>query len=179
MAKAEILKPFILDSEGGYGVDNGGPTCKGVTLDTFRSVFGRNKTVADLRGITDAEWMAVFRRLFWDRCKGDMIEDQSVANMIVDWTWNSGAWGIRNAQRIAGVAADGTVGGKTLAAWNGGDARGLFERLRRGRLDYLGRICRNDRSPAVRENGLKRRVRRILYGKLLAADGSVIWKEEA
>lgn len=120
MAKSEILKPFILSWEGGFANhpnDKGGPTNKGVTIATFRSVFG-NKTVADLKRMTDEQWNTIFKRLFWNRCKADEIKDQAVANILVDWTWTSGTVGIRHAQSALGLKPDGIVGPKTLAALN-------------------------------------------------------------
>lgn len=53
------LAAFVLEREGGYcnrKADKGGPTNKGVTLATYRSVYGQSKTVEDLKRITDAEW---------------------------------------------------------------------------------------------------------------------------
>lgn len=58
------LAAFVLEREGGYvnnKADKGGPTNKGVTLATYRSVYGQNKTVEDLKRITDAEWEYILR----------------------------------------------------------------------------------------------------------------------
>ena len=47
---------FILSWEGGFvndQRDSGGATNKGVTLSTFQTVFGKDKTVKDLKNITD------------------------------------------------------------------------------------------------------------------------------
>ena len=56
MEKIEKLKSFILSWEGGFvndPRDSGGATNKGVTLSTFQTVFGKDKTVKDLTNITD------------------------------------------------------------------------------------------------------------------------------
>ena len=121
MAKKEILKPFILSWEGGFANhpnDKGGATNRGITIATFRSVFGKTKTVTDLKRMSDAQWDEVFKKLFWDRCKADQIEDQAVANILVDWCWGSGIVGIKYAQQALGLKADDIVGAKTLAALN-------------------------------------------------------------
>ena len=55
MAKCEVLKPFILSWEGGFANvpgDRGGATNRGVTIATFRSVFGQDKTVDDLKRVS-------------------------------------------------------------------------------------------------------------------------------
>ena len=59
MANPNVLIPFVLRYEGGFvndPADSGGPTNKGVTLNTFRSVYGRAKTINDLKRMTDNEW---------------------------------------------------------------------------------------------------------------------------
>ena len=77
MAKAEILKPFILSWEGGFSItpgDKGGATNKGITIATYRSVFGKERTVEDLKTITDVEWMHIYKSFFWDKWKADEIK---------------------------------------------------------------------------------------------------------
>lgn len=146
MADYRLLKPFILKWEGGFGNDKddlGGATFKGVTIGTFRAVFGKDKTVADLKRMTEAQWDTVFKKHFWDRWKADEIQNQRVANILVDWLWTSGAYGIRIPQDVLGVSTDGIVGSKTIAAVNGQDAGKFADRLIKERLAYIDRICRS------------------------------------
>ena len=66
MADSSILKPFILSFEGGYSnkkSDRGGATMKGVTLETFRKVYGASKTASDLKKITDEQWHHIFKNI--------------------------------------------------------------------------------------------------------------------
>lgn len=116
----EIVK-LIKRYEGGWSNhpnDKGGCTMSGVTLATFRSVYGQKKTCADLKKLTNAQWILIFRAKYWQRWKADDIKNQSIANLLVDWLWVSGAWGIKYPQRVLGVADDGIVGAKTIAAIN-------------------------------------------------------------
>jgi len=115
----KIIKK-ILKWEGGYAGNIDGATCtmKGVTLATYRRFFGKEKTCKDLKEITQAEWDYIFKKGFWDRWKADDIENQSIAELLVDWCWTSGVWGIKFPQRVLGVNDDGIVGPKTLAAIN-------------------------------------------------------------
>lgn len=142
MDKKDIVA-FIKSQEGGFANvpgDKGKETNKGITIGTFRQVFGQNKTVMDLKRITDEQWMTVFDRLFWKPCMGDEIEDGRVSGMMVDWAFNSGvktavkwAQATCNAVLPKGVSAvnslgrrveseqllvDGVMGRKTLAALN-------------------------------------------------------------
>ena len=144
MADYRKLKPFILRWEGGYindQADLGKQTNKGVTLSTYRSVFGKNKTVSDLKKITDEQWEFIFKKFYWDKWKADDIKDQNVANILVDWLWCSGSYGIKIPQRVLGVSVDGIVGSKTIAAINARDGRELFDTIKQERKYYIDRIC--------------------------------------
>ena len=162
MADANRLKPIILRWEGGFAVvpgDRGGATNKGITIGTFRQFFGQGATVEQLKRMTDQQWMTVFRRGFWDKFRADEIRSQSVADICVDWAWNSGTrTAIRKVQTLLGVTADGVVGAKTLAAINAADPRQLFERVKAARLAFVEGIVR--RSPSQRKflNGWRNRI---------------------
>lgn len=167
MADYRKLKPFILKWEGGYVNDKddlGGATNKGVTLATFRSVYGQNKTAGDLRNMTDQQWETIFKKHFWDKWRADEIEDQSVANILVDWLWASGAYGIKIPQRVLGVTVDGIVGAKTLAAVNGKDGKSLFNEIRRERIDFIDRICTSRPQNKKYRKGWLNRINSLKYG---------------
>ena len=143
MANHKILAPFIRYYEGGFVNDKddpGGATNKGVTLATFRSIFGKNKTVSDLKNITGSQWDIIFKKYYWDKCKADRISNQSIANMFVDFAWHSG---LGNAvpimQKVAGLHnPDGIVGDITLTAINAyPNQKALFESLKKARMDFL------------------------------------------
>ena len=168
MAKSEILKPFILAWEGGYTddpSDRGGATNKGITLRTYRSVFGTGKTNEDLRHITDGEWDTVFRSLFWDVCMGDAIDDQSVANLLVDFAWHSGtARAVRTVQSVVGAKQDGIMGRKTLHAVNASDPKALFRTLHARRTAFLTSLAKGTQRKFLK--GWLARVNAIEYGRL-------------
>ena len=144
MANHKKLEPFILRWEGGFVNDKddlGGATNMGVTLATYRSVFGSKKTVNDLKRMTRVQWSVIFKKFYWDKWEADNIKDQNVANILVDWLWCSGSYGIKIPQRVLGVSADGIVGSKTIAAINARDGRELFDTIKQERKDYIDRIC--------------------------------------
>ena len=94
MDRINKLKSFILSWEGGFvndPRDPGGATNKGITIATFQQVFGKNKTVSDLKKMTDSQWMTVFKKYFWDKYKADNIKDEWIAYLLVDWLWASGS----------------------------------------------------------------------------------------
>lgn len=171
MANYKELVPFIRKWEGGFvnhKNDRGGATNKGITIGTFRSVFGQGKTIEDLKRLTEEQWMCIFKKLFWDKCKADLIQDQSIANMLVDWAWNSGAvTAIKHLQKLVGVTADGIVGKQTLNAINSRDPKPLFLDFKESRVEFYYDIVGGNKSQYVFLNGWLNRVRHIVYGKLL------------
>lgn len=152
MANYKELIPFIKKWEGGFAndpADAGGATMMGVTIATY-TAYRRKKwlpepSVDDLKRITEAEWEDIFKTLYWDRWRADEIEDQRVANTLVDWVWGSGKHGITIPQRLLGVADDGIVGVKTLAALNAKGADFLSE-IYEARRAFIELICK--RRPA-------------------------------
>lgn len=170
MAKAEILKPFILAWEGGFvnnKSDRGGATNRGITIATFRAVYGQSKTVADLKALTDEQWMHVFKTIYWDKCRADEIKNQSVANLLVDFAWGSGtARAAKYIQRLVGVTQDGNIGPKTIAAINARDAKSLFTGLKAERLAFINSIVRNNTSQMVFYKGWVNRLNAIGWGTL-------------
>lgn len=150
MADPKKLKPFILRSEGGYvndPDDSGGATNKGITIATFRHYYGTNATIEQLKALTDEQWMHIFLCGFWNPFKADNIANQSIANICVDWAWASGTGtAIREVQALLGVAVDGIVGAKTLAAINNANQRHLFAKIQSARLRFVeGVVRRNPR----------------------------------
>lgn len=166
MADYRKLKPFILRWEGGYindQADLGKQTNKGVTLSTYRSVFGKNKTVSDLKKITDEQWEFIFKKFYWDKWKADNIKDQNVANILVDWLWCSGSYGIKIPQRVLGVSADGIVGSKTIAAINARYGRELFDTIKQERKGFIDRICQTRPQNRKFKNGWLNRINSLAY----------------
>lgn len=151
MADINNLVPFILKWEGGYVDDPGdlgGPTQMGVTLKVWQDAgYDKNGDGAideeDLKMIFRQDLIeCVLRPHYWDRWQADRIRNQSVANLLVDWVWASGAAGVTIPQRMLNLKPDGIVGEKTLAAVNGyPDQKELFERIKAEREAYIERIC--------------------------------------
>lgn len=148
MAKVEILAPYIKKWEGGFAndpADRGGATNKGVTIATFEAYCKAKSlpipNVERLKRMTDGEWLDILKTMFWDRWQADKIKSQKLANILVDWVWGSGVYGIKIPQRILGVKQDGIVGNKTLEALNAQDPDKLFQVIYDARKKYLNDIA--------------------------------------
>ena len=122
--------------------DSGGATNKGVTLATFRRFKGASAAVDELKAITDEDWTAIFKTMYWDKCRADEINSQAVANLIVDWYWMSGTKAIKYVQRLIGATEDGIVGKQTLARLNA-KGEGLVLPIYNYRKDFYHRIEAN------------------------------------
>ena len=146
MADYKKLKPIVLKWEGAFvnhPADPQGATNSGITIATFRSVYGKNKTIQDLKNMTNEQWEYIFKTRFWDRWKADNIDNQAIANLLVDWLWGSGVYGIKYPQRVLGVVDDGIVGAKTLAAINNHpNQKELFQKLWNRRKKHFDDIVR-------------------------------------
>lgn len=150
MADVTKLVPHILRWEGGWvndPEDLGGMTNKGVTYKTYKLYRSRRglpiPSIGDLRRLTDEEFTDILKTMYWNPCKGDFIESQSIANAIVDWAWHSGtATAVKEVQKVLCVKADGIIGNITLSAINSQSPLPLFGKIHQARLAYLERICK-------------------------------------
>lgn len=169
MAKAELLKPFILRWEGGFvddPLDRGGATNKGITIGTFRNFYGKDATVEQLKNITDEQWLHIFKSGYWDKWKADDIENQSIADIVVDWAWASGtSTSIKQVQKILGVAVDGIVGNDTLTAINIAVQRSLFVKIHSRRIEFVENIVKRDPSQTRFLKGWKNRINSLTFSE--------------
>ncbi len=170
MANHKQLVPFILKWEGGFvndPDDAGGATYKGVTYETYKA-YCRKKgypvpTVSMLAKMPQAHWEEIFKTMYWDRWRADEIKSQSIANILVDWVWASGAWGIRKPQELVGVLPDGIVGAKTLAAVNSKNPQELFEQIKAMRVQFIDDICRRRPANKKFKRGWLNRINDLKY----------------
>ena len=147
MASFDKYVPRLKQWEGGYGNhpnDSGGPTMCGVTIATFRQFYGQDKTVADLQKMTNEQWRRIMKGGFWDKCWGDQIKSQAVAEIFVDWCINSGPGMIKKVQAILNVAQDGIVGPKTVAAINAARPKLLHFKIKSARAAWFETLVVNN-----------------------------------
>lgn len=173
MANVNDLAPFILKWEGGFvndPIDRGGATNMGVTLNTWKSVgYDKNGDkkidVKDLKLLSKEDVVKkVLKPYYWDKWRADEINNQSIANILVDWVYTSGKYGITKVQAMLNLKPDGVVGNKTLSAINDyPNQRQLFQRIKNERLAFIDRIVKNNPSQRRFLKGWKNRVNAFKY----------------
>lgn len=143
--------------------DNGGATMVGITIGTYRSYcrYKGQKTpgVADLKRLPYKVWRDIIYTMYWNKWKADTISDQSVANMVVDWAWHSGASTIKKVQALLGVTADGIVGPKTITALNNG--KDIKQKVYNARKAYFEAIVKRNPSQKKWLNGWMNRLNSV------------------
>lgn len=173
MANVNDLVPLILKWEGGFvndPKDRGGATNMGVTLNTWKSVgYDKNGDkkidVKDLKLLSKEDVVKkVLKPYYWDKWRADEINNQSIANILVDWVYTSGKYGITKVQAMLNLKPDGVVGNKTLSAINDyPNQRQLFQRIKNERLAFIDRIVKNNPSQRRFLKGWKNRINSFKY----------------
>lgn len=164
MADPDKYIPMLKRFEGGFVGNFDGKICtnQGVTLETFREYFGSGKTCSDLANITDGQWRLIFINGYWNRWRAYQIDNQSIANLLVDWLYASGRWGIILPQRVLGVKDDGIVGPKTIAAINNHpNKKELFKNLWKRREKHFRDIATGPKKKFLK--GWLNRLSQITY----------------
>ena len=135
MAKFEIADEITSENEGGY-TDNpndsgnwtGGKigvgqligTKYGISAPVLSSNLKRVATLFDMQSLSHEDAMAIRKKLYWDKVKGNEINNQNIANSIYDSAINMGVGtAIKLAQRAASIDETGIMDQKTLKALNG------------------------------------------------------------
>ncbi len=133
----------ILKHEGGYvnhPNDPGGATNKGITIATFRRYIKPGGAVADLKALTEAQAIIVYKRQYWDAVLGDLLPG-GVDYAVADFAVNSGpSRAAKYLQRVIGVTQDGRIGPATLAAVDAANPIQVIHDLCDARLGFMRAI---------------------------------------
>ena len=126
--------------------DAGGPTKFGVILSEWIAQgYDKNGdgkiNVEDLKIITSEDAMKIAKPHYWDKAQADNINNQSVAEMIIDFGYNCGiGLAIRKTQTILNLTVDGSIGPNSIKAINNSNQKDLFDKLVSSRIAYYKAI---------------------------------------
>jgi lysozyme family protein len=176
MANIEILSKIILQWEGGYQCfpeDMGNKNSEGilvgtkygVTPGTYEQTFGKIPTADDIKNLTIEQFQIVLKKYYWDRWKADEIENQSVANILVDFVWGSGSFGIVIPQGILKVVSDGVVGPKTIEALNSQNQAEFFQKVKDSRIEFVKNIVKRKPSQIKFLQGWLNRINSYVFSE--------------
>lgn len=164
MADFEKYYPTLKKHEGGYASadfaasinDAGGETYLGIArnfnqswegwkiIDEYKAAHGEpkwNSYISDPRLPELAKQHS--KKAYWDFLCLDKFVNQSVAEYLMDFGFNSGLKTVAKAvQKIVGVSVDGSIGSKSLEAINGYDQQKLFDELVAYRVSFLMAITK-------------------------------------
>jgi lysozyme family protein len=131
----DALIDRVLSHEGGYvndPRDPGGETKFGISKRAYPQL--------DIKNLTRAQAIEVYRRDYWARMRGDDLPP-GVAFQVFDSAVNHGiGQAIRWLQRAAGVADDGVVGPVTIAAVKRLDPADVVLAFNAERLEFYTKL---------------------------------------
>lgn len=126
--------------EGGWSdhpADPGGKTMYGITQATLSAYLGRPASTAEIRTLSRAQALAIYRDRYWKRVAGDELPP-GVDLCVYDFGVNSGPdRAVKSLQTALGVKADGWIGELTLSAIRSKPPRELIDALCDRRLVFL------------------------------------------
>lgn len=109
----------VLWHEGGYvnhPSDPGGITNMGVTKRVWEEWIGHDVSAEEMRALTVAEVTPLYKKRYWDVCRCDELH-AGLDYVVFDIAVNSGTGrAAKFLQSAVGVAADGSIGPRTIAA---------------------------------------------------------------
>lgn len=158
MANFHEYVPLLLQAEGGYQAirsDRGNYNSRnelvgtnfGISAPVYEIWIGRPPTVEDMKALTKETALNIYRRNYWDAIGASEIENQSVANIIVDHAVNAGVTGAgRLVQRVLNnefgfnLDVDGAIGPKTRFAINGVFPNQLHEAVKKARETFYKNV---------------------------------------
>jgi lysozyme family protein len=153
--------------------DKGGPTKYGVILSTWKQ-YGYDKDkdgdvdVDDLKIITLADAKYIAKKIFWDYFKADKISNQSIAEFVADWGYNSGRTTVaRRVQRILQLPVDGIFGENTIKQINKANQSKLFEAIKADRKSFIEALVRLDPTQQVFYKGWMNRINQFFFTQAL------------
>ena len=157
----------IIRREGGFvdhPHDRGGPTNFGITLPTLRRFRGVDVDRTDVERLTEEQATEIYRKLYVEDPRFDLIQDELVQEMVVDAGVHHGTGtAARWLQRAVGVDEDGKVGPVTLQAVN--EAWQQDEMVRRFtayRVQFMGQLITRDHTQAPFAHGWLKRATEFL-----------------
>ena len=137
----------LIGHEGGFSDDpkdpgnwTGGRPGVGKLLGTKYGIAANTYPDLDIKALTLEQAKAIYRRDWWDKIHADQLPG-AVAFQLWDFAVNAGiARAVISLQRAVGVADDGKLGPRTLAAVNAMPVPDVLARFNAERLEFYASL---------------------------------------
>ncbi len=140
-ANFQACLDVILESEGGYTVDQGGPTNLGVTQKALSAWLGRPASIDEVKALTPATVAPLYEADYYNAAHANECP-AGVDLMVFDQAVNEGVGrAIRHLQQALGVPADGAFGPQTRGALQDASATVLIGALHDINADYYDSLA--------------------------------------
>jgi lysozyme family protein len=111
-------------------------TNKGITWTTWKQVFGDSAdSVQRFLTMSQNDWLTVYYK-YWNAINGDKINNQAVANTLLNFAWLSPGIAVATVQKILSLTPDNIAGDDTVAAINAADAATLNKQIIQAEVNY-------------------------------------------
>ena len=148
-----------------------GATNKGITFATFKAnaeLLDVEPTLDNLKKLIDEQAGEIYKVKYWNKIKGDEINDTQVAKQFVDLYINAGTNAIKIMQKSLNdlgqkITVDRSMGKETLKAINSADGKKLFNKFKENRLGYYENLA--TKRPPLKKflKGWKKRTNSFVY----------------
>ena len=137
----------LIGHEGGFSDDpkdpgnwTGGRPGVGKLLGTKYGIAANTCPDLDIKALTLEQAKAIYRRDWWDKIHADQLPG-AVAFQLLDFAVNAGITrAVISLQRAVGVADDGKLGPRTLAAVNAMPVPDVLARFNAERLEFYASL---------------------------------------
>ena len=137
----------LIGHEGGFSDDpkdpgnwTGGRPGVGKMLGTKYGIAANTYPDIDIKALTLDQAKAIYRRDWWDKIHADQLPG-AVAFQLWDFAVNAGITrAVISLQRAVGVADDGRLGPRTVAAVNAAPAPDVLARFNAERLEFYASL---------------------------------------
>lgn len=168
MAKLEDCIEYVFRNEGGFVIDNGGPTKFGCTLKVISEFRDAPVTEQEVRDLTKEEATEIYRHLYWDKIGLEHITNDAIATCLLDVAINRGpSIAVKYAQRVlmalkGHLDVDGIIGPRTMAFINSVDPESFIRSYVVIALAGYNLILRNKPELRIYLKGWRNRANRLL-----------------
>jgi lysozyme family protein len=180
--------PKLKPREGGYindPSDRGGETYAGISYVKnpqwvgWQKVFAYKKNNVLIKNerikdpVLDYLVESFYKSEYWDKLKADAINNQSIAEILVDFYVNGGLV-LKKIQSYLKINADGIIGKQTIEAINKANKKSLFDYIMQLRKSHYANIIKNDPTQKKFEKGWANRLGDFVFENKDSVSGAAV-----